>query len=430
MSAPLLESLAAGFDALPLREAGGLASARRDALDQALRNGVPGTRNERWKYTALRALERRSFAPVTSLPMFDAAALRLPAGPRLVFANGVWAPALSDVDGMPAGIQLRPLSQALLEDEVRDLDFLARSFNAADETFAQLNAALACEGMVLRAEQGARCERPIHLVFLGLPDSADRAFALRHLVQLREAAELILIEHHIALGAHAHLANTVTQVHLGVRARLSHLRIQHDAAEASQFLRTEAALASQAHYHRLDLELGANLSRHELNIALHGQAAQAQANGVLLADGKRHLDTRLALDHGARDSSCLLAWRGLAAQRARAVFHGGILIREGADGADARLSSKNLLLSEQAEINAQPVLEIHADEVQAAHGATVGSLDMTALFYLRSRGIPEAQARALLTAAFCREVLDVFEPGSTVLAEALAALDARLETLT
>ena len=181
--------------------------------------------------------------------------------------------------------------------------------------------------------------------------------------------------------------------------------VQADGERATSLLRTDAVLARDAEYRRVDLELGGALSRHELNVRLEGDNARLLANGVLLATGRRHVDTRLGIDHIARDTACELTWRGLGAGRGRAVFHGGILIREGADGADASLSNKNLLLSENAEIDTQPVLEIHADEVKAAHGATVGQLDPTALFYLRSRGIPETDARRLLTAAFCREIV-------------------------
>ena len=197
---------------------------------------------------------------------------------------------------------------------------------------------------------------------------------------------------------------------------------------ASLISRTDAVLARDAVYRRLDLELGAALSRHELNASLQGEGAQVLANGVLLADGKRHLDTRLGIDHVARDTCCELLWRGLGAGRSKAAFHGGITIREGADGSVAALSNKNLLLSAGAEIDTQPVLEIHADEVQAAHGAAVGQLDATSMFYLRSRGIPQEQARALLTAAFCRETLDVVE--DVALRETLTAkLDAALARL-
>jgi Fe-S cluster assembly protein SufD len=198
-------------------------------------------------------------------------------------------------------------------------------------------------------------------------------------------------------------------VHLARGARLVHARVQDEAAGATVLARTEAVLGSGAEYRRVDLELGAGLSRHEFNVALQGEGAAVIAGGVLLADGRRHVDTRLGIVHQARDTRCELPWRGLADERGRAVFHGGITIQAGADGSDANLSNKNLLLSDSAEIDSQPVLVIHADEVKAAHGATVGRLDETALFYLRSRGIGREQARAMLMQAFLCEPLAVLD---------------------
>jgi len=153
------------------------------------------------------------------------------------------------------------------------------------------------------------------------------------------------------------------------------------------------------------IELGAQLMRHELAIALSGTGARFESRGVFALHGRQHADTRMQVVHDARDTACDIAWRGVADQRARGVFHGAITVAAGADGADAQLSNKNLLLSPLAEIDTQPVLEIHADEVKAAHGATVGQLDEQALFYLRSRGLPLALARRVLVAAFCGAVL-------------------------
>jgi Fe-S cluster assembly protein SufD len=259
--------------------------------------------------------------------------------------------------------------------------------------------------VLLRAEAGAASVRPLHLVFIGVEDGSDRAWHLRNLIELRVGAKLAIVEHHLALGAHAHFSNALSHVHLAQGATLTHARVQDDSDRATALLRTDAVLGRDAEYRRVDLELGAALSRHELNVRLEGDNARLVANGVLLAGGRRHVDTRLGIEHIARDTSCELTWRGLGTGRGRVVFHGGILIREGADGSDAVLSNKNLLLSESAEIDTQPVLEIHADEVKAAHGATVGRLDANALFYLRSRGLPEDLAQQLLTAAFCREPL-------------------------
>ena len=428
----LLDSLAASFHG---------DGARRTVLDDALAAGLPTQRDEAWKYTSLRALERRSFAAVDAAPPVDAQLIAHIPAPRLVFVNGRHVQALSDLSGLADGISVQRLSQALADgsDAAR---FLARRFERGDEVFARLNAALTSEGVLLRVEADVHIATPLQLVFIGALElesphtdvravardshtPTDRAWHLRNLIELRANAQLRVVEHHLASGEHAHLSNALTHVHLAQGAQLVHARSQHESDKATSLLRTDAVLARDTVYKRLDLELGAALSRHELNVRLEGENARLDANGVLLASGRRHVDTRLGIDHIARDTSCGLTWRGLGAGRGRAVFHGGILIREGADGTDARLSNKNLLLSDNAEIDTQPVLEIHADEVQAAHGATVGRLDANALFYLRSRGLPQEQAQRLLTAAFCREPLAVL--GDDALGAQLAdAVDAAL----
>lgn len=394
---------------------------RVQAMEAALQAGLPHARSEAWKYTPLRNLERRRYA-APQPGVFDAALLATIPAPRLVFNNGRYDAALSDLSGLAAGVSLQPLSQLLADEDARASNFLERRYERPEEVFARVNAALAEDGAVLKVESGAQ-GGTVRLVFVGAPLAGDAvAWHLRNLIELQEGASLTVIEHQLGGGEHSHLGNSLSHVHLSPRATLAHARVQDEAAGAVSIARTDAALSRESVYRRLDLELGAALSRHELNVALHGEAAQLHANGVLLATGKRHLDTRLGIDHVGRDSRCDLVWRGMGAGRSRAAFHGGILIREGADGTAAMLSNKNLLLSEGAEIDTQPVLEIHADEVQAAHGATVGQLDANALFYLRSRGVPAEQARSLLTAAFCRETLSVFDD-----ADLRAALETRLD---
>lgn len=425
MSTPvLLDSLASGFDALPRREAAGLGAARRRALDAALADGLPPPRHEAWKYTSLRALERRSFAPAVddTAPLPNAGALGLPDGPRLVFVNGRFDPGLSRLDALPDGVRLAPLSQRLDDADPTLAPLFDDTGSDAADVFVRLNAALAVEGAVLRVPEGGVVEQPVHLVQIGTASGGDRAWHLRLLIELGEAASLTLVEHQLGALPHGHLGTVVGRVRLARAAQLVHARVQAEGSRATTLLRTEAELGEDSHYRRLDLELGAGLSRHELKVVLAGNRARLDANGVLLADGRRHLDTRLGIDHAARDTACELVWRGLAGGRGRAVFHGGILIREGADGTRAELANKNLLLSEGAEIDTQPVLVIHANEVEAAHGATVGQLDPTALFYLRSRGLPAAEARRLLTRAFCREPLAVI--GDDALR---ATLEARIE---
>lgn len=426
----LLESLIAPFDTLPLRDAGGSGASRREAIDALRRDGLPGPRVEAWKYTSLRPLERRRFEAANRPDAFDPSWVRDVPSPRIVFVNGAFADSLSDLRELPSGATVEPLSTLLARGDADPAVATVPRFERADEPFARLNAALAVDGAVIRVAAGVQVERPVHVVVLGAGTDADIASHLRHRIELHEGARLEIVEHVLAATAHSNLATAVMQVDVAAGAQLVHARLQDDSTGGHAFARTDATLDADATYRRLDLELGAALSRHELNVTLEGDRACVVANGVLLGDGRRHLDTRLGLDHVGRDSRCELTWRGLAAARSRAAFHGGILIREGADGTQAALSNKNLLLSDAAEIDSQPVLVIHADEVQAAHGATVGQLDPTALFYLRSRGIPTAHARALLTAAFCRETLTVLDDGPVrdLLAARLDAALARMES--
>lgn len=416
MTSPLLQSLASGFSG---------DDARRALLEAALRDGLPGPRSERWKYTPLRALDRRSFGtpgPTT----IDAALLDGIPAPRLVFVNGGFDAALSRLDALPAGVELAAdgPGEASVPEATGD-----GPVRPGDTVFARLNVALARTGVHLRVAESVQVAQPVHLVFVGAEAGADAvAWHLRHRIEVAASASLRVIEHHLAHGVHRHLDTATLAVSVAQDALLEHARVQGPADGATSFARTDAVLQARAGYHRVDLELGGALSRHELNVRLEGEGASLAAHGVLLANGRRHVDTRLGIEHAARDTRCELLWRGIGAGRGHVVFHGGITIHPGADGTDARLSNKNLLLSPNAEIDTQPVLVIHADEVQAAHGATVGQLDANALFYLRARGVPQAEARQMLTAAFCREPLAAVEDAAV--GEALLArLDAALEGL-
>jgi len=384
----LLDSLATGCNS---------DTARGKLLAGIMQDGLPHPRSEAWKYTSLRTLERRSFtAPSDTIADFDATLLEGIPAPRLVFVNGHFDAAHSDTSSLPAGVQFENATPAFNPAHIPE---------TTDAVFFRLNAVLATSGIILKVAPDTTLPVPLHLVTIGTETGTDHAWHLRHRLEIASGAEIQLIQYHLSSGAHRHLDNSVLELYLAESARLTHTRIQAGSDGESCFLRTEGELQAQAEYVRVDLELGGGLIRHELAVKLIGDGASLTANGVLPATGRRHIETRLEIEHHARDTRCNLNWRGIASGRGRVVFHGGITIHSGADGSEAALSSKNLLLSENAEIDTQPVLVIHADEVQAAHGATVGQLDADALFYLRARGIPLAQARQLLTAAFVREPL-------------------------
>jgi Fe-S cluster assembly protein SufD len=412
MSEPAVPFVASTLAApLPASGIGWLDEARRENLAAFAAAGLPDTRVEAWKYTALRALSQRRFVQGDAQAAardVDAAALALPGldGPRLVFVNGAFRGDLSDIADLPAGLTLQPLSQALAQDAEPLRFALSRRYRERGDAFARLNAAQAADGVVLRVAAGAKIAAPVQLVFVGAAAEDELAWHARNVVELGEGAELTLVERHLGSGAARQLGTLVADLVLRDDARLRHLLVQDAAPEATLVHRHALQLGARAQVLLHTLELGGALVRHDLQAELAGDGARFDTRGVFVPRGRQHIDTQLAIRHQALDTASSSTWRGVADDRARGVFRGAIVVAPGADGADASLNNKNLLLSPNAEIDTKPELEIYADEVQAAHGATVGQLDERALFYLRSRGIPQAEARTLLTAAFCRAVLD------------------------
>ncbi|MCX7514705.1 Fe-S cluster assembly protein SufD [Frateuria sp. STR12] len=392
---------------LPASGVAWLDKARRENLDAFVAAGLPDTRVEAWKYTALRALSQRSFAAGDAQALsrdIDPALLALAGieGPALVFVNGVYRADLSMLDALPAGVDLQPLSHALAADPESLRFTLSRHYREPGDAFARLNGAFAHDGAVLRVAAGAKISVPLRLVFVGAAAGAEIAWHVRHLVELGEGAELTLIEQHLGAGEQAHLGTQLGDVTLHADATLHHVGLQQAGAGSSLVRRSHYRLGARAQTHLHALELGGTLARHDLRAELVGDAAGFHGHGAFLPDGRQHMDIQLAIGHQARNTVSSSTWRGVASGRGRGVFRGAIVVNTGADGADAVLGNKNLLLSPQAEIDTKPELEIYADEVKAAHGATVGQLDERASFYLRSRGIPEPQARTLLTTAFAR----------------------------
>ncbi len=385
---------------------------RENALAQAMRVGFPHNKLERWKYAPLRALASKSYAAENSASeAIDAN--QLPPTPRIVFVNGRLNAVHTDTSALQ-GVQVRSLADILQSNDERSYSFLGRKFPDLDAPFASLNTALAEHGVLIAVAEHNTVETALHIVFISNNQTPSGQY-LRHLIECREYSQFQIIEHHYSLGENIGMGNQLMHIHLKPHAQLTHVRIQRCAHQAIQFSRNDVILAGHTSYKRLDIETGAHFSRHELNIDLQGEHAQASAGGVLWGTGNSTLDTRLVVRHQAPNTECQLVWRGLADDKARVNFYGGITIEKGADGANAALSNKNLLLSKQAQINTQPALEIYADEVKAAHGATVGQLDSAALFYLRSRGVPKEQAEKLLSQAFYAEALESIRDDSLVL---------------
>lgn len=405
-------------------------AARCRQQERIRRNGLPTTQTEGWRYTSLRALAARDFAlhdvGSTAHHLPEELLQRIQAAPlRLVFINGNLQAELSTLTALPSGLSIMPLMTAAAE--------LSTETYFPDENsvpvFAAANLALAHSGARIHVADNAKILVALRIFFIAAPAENELATHVRFEVALAAGADFNLIEEHVETAPVAHLSNHYLEVSVGHGARLTHTRTDTASNSRSAIDFNRYQLAENATVIYFGLTSGLALYRHEIQVELTGKTARFVSGGVLALGARRHADVQISVRHLAGHTRSHLVWRGLASERARAAFGGNLIVAVGADGADAKLSNKNLLLSPHAEINTKPVLEIYADEVQAAHGATVGSLDEQALFYLRSRGIDLLSAQSLLTRAFAMESLLLIEDArirnlmETAMIEAMSAFD-------
>lgn len=416
-SMPFVQSMhdAAVQGRLPGSGLAWLDAARAEALQAFAARGLPGPRDELWKYTSLRALAQKTYAaadPLASGRAIDTAFLPASAlrGPRAVFVNGIFRADLSRLDALPDGVTVQSLAAAL-RDAPEPLRFLLdRRADDDDDGFTLLNRALAADGLILKVAPGVGIDKPLNILHLGLAADATAAFHLRSLVEVGKGARLRIVEHHVGEAQAAHLFNIVRDIGVHENARLEWTIIQQAGAGTTLLRRSRVRLHDDAALELHALELGGKLVRHEIRAELAGARSRFESRGAFVLHDRQHADMEVLVTHRGRDSVSNAVWRGVAGDRARGVVHGRILVQPGADGADGSFHNKNLLLSPDAEIDTRPALEIYADEVKANHGATVGQLDENVLFYLRSRGVPLEMARRILVRAFCSVALDGLEP--------------------
>jgi len=246
---------------------------------------------------------------------------------------------------------------------------------------------------------------PLHLVYISVPGTQPTRWSCSFRPICVDEGSAEVIEQHIGIGGADVLGELTSSVRVGAGARLRVTTLSDLPDSVSLYRREKVSIGANGTYSSTHALFGGRLQRFDLDVEMAGERANYVSRGVFAPRGREHIDVHLDARHAARDTRSDVLWRGIADQRGRGILHGAITVAAGADGADAQLQTKNLLLSPHAEIDAQPVLEIYADEVKASHGATVGQLDERALFYLRSRGLPLATARNLLIAGFCREAL-------------------------
>jgi Fe-S cluster assembly protein SufD len=367
--------------------------------------GLPTQKRESWKYTNLRGLQKLALDEQSFVPRpisIDRAPSLLPAGSayRMVFVNGLFRSELSDLSGLPEGVTLGSIAD-LAETRPESLqDLLSNQAADGDQPLVDLNTALMSDGLLLRLEAGSKLGRVLEVVHVNSAESGVLAHNGRNLISLADGSEATILEHHIGLDDAPCFINLATDVTLGDGAVLRHYRIQAEGAKTLHTSTVNGQLAGNSFYDAFTLTIGAELSRSETNMKLTAEGARCHLNGGYLMRGQQHCDTTTVIEHLAPQTSCREVFKGVLDDRARGVFQGRIVVHPHAQQTDGHQLNRVLLLSDNAEINAKPELEIHADDVKCSHGCSAGEVDHDALFYLRSRGLSETAAKSLLIRAF------------------------------
>ena len=386
---------------------------RKEAISRFAQMGFPTRRNEQWRHTNLAQLERTpfKFAPPVSLNSEAAARVRAllfdsAEAIQMVFVNGYFAPDLSSPCRASDGLTVSTLAQAVQAQPELARHLLARHARYEDHPFVALNTAFMRDGAFIFVADGRKLESPIHLLFVSTAPGEAVVSHPRNLFIVGDSAQAQIVETYAGLADEAYFTNATTEVVLSRNSRVDHYKVQRESPMAFHLGAVQAFQAQGSRYVSLAISFGAALARNDIASTLGAEGCECILNGLYLGADSQHLDTHTRLDHSAPNCRSRQLYKGILGGQASAVFNGRIHVRPNAQKTDAIQSNQCLLLSEAATINSQPQLEIFADDVKCTHGAAVGQLDEDGVFYLRSRGLAEPQARGLLTFAFANEIVE------------------------
>ena len=382
------------------------AAARADALATALAQGTPGLRDEDWRYTDLAAASSHAYTPGAAGGVSGELPLAGLNGPRFVFVNGHHTPQGSGTLLLPEGIQVRLLADHGRREPSWVAECIARQTRPGTRAFVALNAAAAPDGLVIDIAPGTRLEQP--LVVLFMTAAADAPVLVSPHLQIYAGAhsDVAVVEVHASSGDAPSLSNAYTRLVTGDGAKLRHYRVVVDGPDGNHIGTVEMESGRDSAMENFSLALSGRLIRLDIDARMGAPGADLRMNGVFLAGEGQHVDHHTRVIHAASHTTSEEVYKGIADGTGRGVFNGKIVVPAGVAKVVANQSSHNLLLSSDAEIDTKPELEINADDLRCAHGATVGQLDSNSLFYLQSRGVPAEDARALLTFGFVQSLVE------------------------
>lgn len=396
---------------------------------------IPNRKQEAWRYSRPSKLYEHNYytqaVPVTALEEDDIEAWVYPTPDsyHLVFANGHFVPALSHPELQQKTIRMGSLREALTTDAVKIAKWFAQSAWDTPDVFTALNRALLHDGLFLYIPHDTMLAKPIEVVYLNFSVEQPVLAQTHSLVVLEKGAQATLIEHFVSTGDSDYFANGMSEILLGDKAILDHYRLQDDSRNAHHLSRVGVQQDTASDYRGINIATGGAWSRADVHVRFTGPQANCEIEGVYTVGDAQYSDVHLDVQHGQPGCRSRENFRGLIYGKGQAVFDGRILVDKDAQKSDALLTNKNLLLSEDAEVNTKPQLEIYANDVKCGHGTTVGKIDPDQIYYLRSRGINELTAQRMLCLGFAEEILSHIEDETlhAYLAARISAQFANLE---
>jgi len=413
-----LDMFESAREALPGARDAFISNLRANAIEAYGRLGLPHRRIEAWKYTDLRALLTEAYPPIrgTALPI-DAADVKKALGDgvaelpayRLVVVEGELRADLSDLSGLKAaGIEIVSLAQALEKPPAWLKQALGTVNPREDDAVLALNTALMTGGAALRLGEGVTLDKPVHII--QLDGTGESASIFTRIVLIAEpGSALTLIESFASLGLRGLQRNAVTELRIGAKAAVNHFKLEREADDAIHLGSVLVEIGTDARYQAFQFSTGASVARNQTYARFTGEGSALDISGALLMRGRQHCDTTLLVEHAVPRCTSRELFKAVLDGEARGVFQGKIIVAPGAQKTDGKQMAQALLLSETAEFDTKPELEIFADDVVCGHGSTSGQIDDELLFYLEARGIPEPEARALLIQAFVGEAIERVE---------------------
>lgn len=380
---------------------------RTEALDCVSTLRMPLTSDEEWRFTNIAALTALPFHEAPSTPKLNPSDIENfylgDVTTRLVFIDGQYAPELSN-GAHESGVIVGNLATLIDSHSSQLSSQLGQHTNFRDNVFAALNTAFLKDGAVVIIPRNTATNAPIHLLFIAT--QAKVTSYPRSLIIAEPNSQITIIEDYVAQQDLTYVTNSVTEVSLADNAHINHIRVQRDGEKAFHMADCSVSQAHSSHYQSMNIALGANISRVNLNIQLEAEGAECTVDGLALIKGQQLADTHTYINHAKPNGTSRQLHKCIVGDEAHAVFNGRIMVRPNAQRTDSTQTNRNLLLTKKAQVNTKPQLEIFADDVKCAHGATVGQLDNDEIFYLRSRGLSDIDARNLLTYAFGAEIID------------------------